>query len=171
MKKNRWRKNVKTWIFSNFQLSKGHGGDQNLAEAVLSKLPELRSIGARHVSYLEWFRLHWHMLKLPPLFAEIFDIPKCEEDLHQGWIILSFYFIVTGFFFSFHNVSFFYVKRIGYFLMTNKTCLQSKAKNINNDLIYIYYVLCVVTNDVKQSRTERCTAVSASSARNINYVL
>ncbi|XP_025422170.1 ecdysone-induced protein 78C-like isoform X2 [Sipha flava] len=66
------------------QLSKGHGGDQNLAEAVLSKLPELRSIGARHVTHLEWFRLHWHMLKLPPLFAEIFDIPKCEEDLHQG---------------------------------------------------------------------------------------
>ncbi|XP_060837833.1 ecdysone-induced protein 78C isoform X1 [Rhopalosiphum padi] len=66
------------------QLSKGHGGDKNLAQTVLSKLPELRTIGARHVSYLEWFRLNWHMLKLPPLFAEIFDIPKCEEDLHQG---------------------------------------------------------------------------------------
>lgn len=71
-------------LFTNFQLSKGHGGDKNLAQAVLSKLPELRTIGARHVSYLEWFRLNWHMLKLPPLFAEIFDIPKCEEDLHQG---------------------------------------------------------------------------------------
>lgn len=71
-------------LFTNFQLSKGHGGDKNLAQTVLSKLPELRTIGARHVSYLEWFRSNWHMLKLPPLFAEIFDIPKCEEDLHQG---------------------------------------------------------------------------------------
>ncbi|XP_050521854.1 ecdysone-induced protein 78C isoform X1 [Daktulosphaira vitifoliae] len=66
------------------QLSKSHGGDKNLAQSVLSKLPELRTIGRRHVAYLEWFRLNWHMLKLPPLFAEIFDIPKCEEDLHQG---------------------------------------------------------------------------------------
>ncbi|XP_050429016.1 ecdysone-induced protein 78C isoform X1 [Adelges cooleyi] len=66
------------------QLSKSHGGDKNLAQSVLSKLPELRTIGRRHVAYLEWFRSNWHMLKLPPLFAEIFDIPKCEEDLHQG---------------------------------------------------------------------------------------
>lgn len=57
-----------------------------------------------------------------------------------NYIIFLFY--CYRFFFSFHNVSFFYLKRIGYFLMTNKTCLQSKAKNINNDLIYILCIMC-----------------------------
>ncbi|XP_075228918.1 ecdysone-induced protein 78C-like [Lycorma delicatula] len=48
---------------------------------ILSKLPELRNLGAKHSVHLEWFRHNWEKLRLPPLFAEIFDIPKCEEDL------------------------------------------------------------------------------------------
>lgn len=45
------------------------------------KLPELRNLGAKHSAHLDWFRINWVKLKLPPLFAEIFDIPKCEDDL------------------------------------------------------------------------------------------
>ena len=45
------------------------------------RIPELKSLGARHANLLDWFRRNWTKLKLPPLFAEIFDIPKCEEDL------------------------------------------------------------------------------------------
>lgn len=54
------------------------GGD---SPSVLAKLPELRVVGAKHALILDWFRLNWDKLRLPPLFAEIFDIPKCEEDL------------------------------------------------------------------------------------------
>ncbi|RZF47127.1 hypothetical protein LSTR_LSTR005205 [Laodelphax striatellus] len=49
--------------------------------SILAKLPELRSLGSKHSVHLDWFRLNWSKLRLPPLFAEIFDIPKCEEDL------------------------------------------------------------------------------------------
>nr|AST48087.1 ecdysone-inducible protein 78 [Nilaparvata lugens] len=49
--------------------------------SMLAKLPSLRSLGAKHSVHLDWFRLNWNKLRLPPLFAEIFDIPKCEEDL------------------------------------------------------------------------------------------
>lgn len=48
---------------------------------MLVKLTELRTLGAKHLTHLDWFRLNWNKLRLPPLFAEIFDIPKCEEDL------------------------------------------------------------------------------------------
>ncbi|XP_034196224.1 ecdysone-induced protein 78C isoform X1 [Osmia lignaria lignaria] len=49
--------------------------------SVSQRIPELRALGARHANLLDWFRRNWTKLKLPPLFAEIFDIPKCEEDL------------------------------------------------------------------------------------------
>ncbi|XP_034946550.1 ecdysone-induced protein 78C isoform X2 [Chelonus insularis] len=49
--------------------------------SVAQRLPELRALGSRHANLLDWFRRNWTKLKLPPLFAEIFDIPKCEEDL------------------------------------------------------------------------------------------
>ncbi|GLG93038.1 hypothetical protein R5R35_004385 [Gryllus longicercus] len=58
------------------------GAEPGLANALLlGKLPELRGLGVKHLEQLDWFRLHWAQLRLPPLFAEIFDIPKCEEDL------------------------------------------------------------------------------------------
>lgn len=49
-----------------------------------AKIPELRGLGARHVSHLDWIRTNWPLqsiLRLPPLFNEIFDIPKTEDDL------------------------------------------------------------------------------------------
>jgi nuclear receptor subfamily 1 group D protein 3 len=49
--------------------------------ALSQRIPELKALGVRHANLLDWFRRNWTKLKLPPLFAEIFDIPKCEEDL------------------------------------------------------------------------------------------
>lgn len=48
---------------------------------ISQRIPELKALGIRHANLLDWFRRNWTKLKLPPLFAEIFDIPKCEEDL------------------------------------------------------------------------------------------
>ncbi len=47
-----------------------------------AKILELRTLGLRHFNHLDWFRINWqYSSKLPPLFVEIFDIPKSEEDL------------------------------------------------------------------------------------------
>lgn len=51
-----------------------------LMPALEAKVLELRALGARHCTHLNWLRTNWTSLRLPPLFAEIFDIPKCEED-------------------------------------------------------------------------------------------
>ncbi|CAH2227662.1 jg19050 [Pararge aegeria aegeria] len=37
-------------------------------------------LGARHDELLGWCRINWQRLLLPALFAEIFDIPKAEEE-------------------------------------------------------------------------------------------
>ncbi|XP_046676743.1 ecdysone-induced protein 78C-like isoform X2 [Homalodisca vitripennis] len=65
------------------QLARSHPGDAQIVASLLMKVPELRALGAKHVLHLEWFRSNWEKLRLPPLFAEIFDIPKCEADLQQ----------------------------------------------------------------------------------------
>lgn len=51
--------------------------------ALEAKIQELRSLGYRHSTHLDWFRTNWTLARLPPLFAEIFDIPKAEDDLLQ----------------------------------------------------------------------------------------
>lgn len=122
-----------------------------MAQTVLSKLPELRTIGARHVSYLEWFRLNWHMLKLPPLFAEIFDIPKCEEDLHQGWIIIFLFYCYRFFFYIFtYKVSFFFLFETNQILPQQTKCVYNqKQKNVlvmiifNNIFVKIILILTI----------------------------
>lgn len=63
------------------QVARNHASETHLFPNLIMKLPELRSLGVKHSEHLQWFRLNWAKLKLPPLFAEIFDIPKCEEDL------------------------------------------------------------------------------------------
>ncbi|XP_050074231.1 ecdysone-induced protein 78C [Anopheles maculipalpis] len=49
--------------------------------ALEARVHELRMLGEKHSAHLEWFRTNWSTIRLPPLFAEIFDVPKCEEDL------------------------------------------------------------------------------------------
>ncbi|XKL65225.1 hypothetical protein PGB90_008645 [Kerria lacca] len=63
------------------QVGRNHASEPHILSTVLIKLTELKSLGAKHLTHLDWFRLNWDKLRLPPLFAEIFDIPKCEEDL------------------------------------------------------------------------------------------
>ena len=64
------------------KLLRNHASDPGLINAVLQKIVELRGLGHRHQSQLDWYRRRWSLLvHLPPLFAEMFDIPRSEEDL------------------------------------------------------------------------------------------
>ncbi|KFB51497.1 AGAP006571-PA-like protein [Anopheles sinensis] len=56
-------------------------GALQIMPALEAKVHELRMLGEKHSAHLEWFRKNWSTIRLPPLFAEIFDVPKCEEDL------------------------------------------------------------------------------------------
>uniref|UniRef100_A0A182QZU6 Ecdysone-induced protein 78C n=1 Tax=Anopheles farauti TaxID=69004 RepID=A0A182QZU6_9DIPT len=60
--------------------SNGMGALQ-IMPALEARVHELRMLGDKHSAHLEWFRTNWSTIRLPPLFAEIFDVPKCEEDL------------------------------------------------------------------------------------------
>src|ERR1700761_4264932 len=40
-------------------------------------------LGAKHNEVLNWYRMNWRLLKLPPLYAEIYEIPKDEEQQQQ----------------------------------------------------------------------------------------
>ena len=67
------------------QISRNHALEPNLFASILMKIPELRTLGAKHTDQLAWYRKHWLRLQLPPLFAEIYDVPKMEADfLNQG---------------------------------------------------------------------------------------
>ncbi|XP_015784374.1 ecdysone-induced protein 78C isoform X3 [Tetranychus urticae] len=63
------------------QIIRHHSNDTQLHPNVMMKLPELVQLGIKHAEHLSWFRANWTKLKLPPLFAEIFDIPKSEDEL------------------------------------------------------------------------------------------
>lgn len=62
------------------QISRNHSTEPHLFANILMKLPELRMLGSKHADELQWIRQHWIKLRLPPLFAEIYDIPKCEDE-------------------------------------------------------------------------------------------
>ncbi|CAN7998628.1 unnamed protein product, partial [Ixodes hexagonus] len=57
------------------QAGRNHPGDVGLPSRALCLLGPLRALGLAHARHLAWLRPHWHSLRLPPLFAEIFDIP------------------------------------------------------------------------------------------------
>ncbi|XP_077559770.1 ecdysone-induced protein 78C isoform X2 [Haemaphysalis longicornis] len=57
------------------QAGRNHPGDPGLPGRALALLGPLRALGLAHARHLAWLRPHWHALRLPPLFAEIFDIP------------------------------------------------------------------------------------------------
>ncbi|XP_012935301.1 ecdysone-induced protein 78C [Aplysia californica] len=62
------------------QVSRNHSTEENLFAAVIMKLPELRTLGSQHHDLLRWYRMQWHRASLPPLFAEIYDIPKNQVE-------------------------------------------------------------------------------------------
>lgn len=47
--------------------------------ALEAKIAELRALGMMHVEHLDWLRAYWTRIQLPPLFAELFDIPKTDD--------------------------------------------------------------------------------------------
>lgn len=62
------------------QISRNHSTEEHLYASTIMKLPELRTLGTWHNELLQWYRSQWKRLKVPPLYAEIYDIPKNEED-------------------------------------------------------------------------------------------
>jgi len=61
------------------QIQRNHAQEPHAFEQLMLKVGEVRALGQKHAQHLSWFRAQWTRLKLPPLFAEIFDIPKHEE--------------------------------------------------------------------------------------------
>ena len=58
------------------QIGRNHPSESQTFQTVMMNIPELRNLGLKHADHLNWFRGNWTRLKLPPLFAEIFDIPN-----------------------------------------------------------------------------------------------
>lgn len=68
-----------------FQILNSRAGStqalQQLLPALEDRIPELRTLGLKHCSHLDWLRVNWRKASLPPLFAEIFDIPKYDDEI------------------------------------------------------------------------------------------
>lgn len=62
------------------QVARNHPSDAHLFSNIMIKIPELRALGNKHAAHLQWFKSNWIKLTFPPLFSEIFDIPKGEDD-------------------------------------------------------------------------------------------
>jgi nuclear receptor subfamily 1 group D protein 3 len=63
------------------QISRNHSTEPHMFANILMKMPELRMLGSKHADMLVWVRQNWPRLRLPPLYAEIHDIPKSEDDI------------------------------------------------------------------------------------------
>lgn len=62
------------------QTRSGSSASMQLMPALEAKITELKTLGVHHTSHLNWLRNNWTLLRLPPLFAEIFDIPKVDDE-------------------------------------------------------------------------------------------
>ncbi|GFR00670.1 ecdysone-induced protein 78C [Trichonephila clavata] len=62
------------------QVAEEHPSELHLFPSLVSKLPELRLLGHQHLEHLRWFRANWMHLRLSPLFAEVFDIPRPDSS-------------------------------------------------------------------------------------------
>jgi nuclear receptor subfamily 1 group D protein 3 len=72
---NLWEKLIEAL---KLQLKRNHSTEENLFGTALVKLSELRTLGSHHNELLQYYRSHWHRCKIPPLFSEIYDVPKNE---------------------------------------------------------------------------------------------
>jgi len=61
------------------QVNRNHSDESKVLAGLLISINELRVLGMKHSAHLSWFRGNWSRICLPPLFAEIFDIPKADE--------------------------------------------------------------------------------------------
>ena len=67
------------------QLHRNHPLYPNLSStATMVLLPSLRTIGSKHDHLLNYYRARWQSMKLPPLFAEVYDFPKAEDQGSDG---------------------------------------------------------------------------------------
>ncbi|GAB6022706.1 hypothetical protein CHUAL_006802 [Chamberlinius hualienensis] len=57
------------------QMTQNHPGNTEILRNVSNLLAELRNLGRIHSELLQYFRRPWQYINLPPLFAEIYDIP------------------------------------------------------------------------------------------------
>uniref|UniRef100_A0A915K2H1 NR LBD domain-containing protein n=1 Tax=Romanomermis culicivorax TaxID=13658 RepID=A0A915K2H1_ROMCU len=62
------------------QLSRTHSSDPQVFPNLLQKLADLRTVGVKHSEALGWYRLNYNRFTLPALFAEIYEIPKTDEE-------------------------------------------------------------------------------------------
>lgn len=65
------------------QVTRNHSTEENLFGTAIVKLSELRALGSHHNEILQYYRANWHRSKTPPLFSEIYDIPKNEPHIPQ----------------------------------------------------------------------------------------
>jgi len=141
-----------------FQLSRNHASEANLMKDVLQTVADLKALGLRHQPQLDWFRCRWIALRqLPPLFAEMFDIPRTEDQQQQlppstdnverawNWIISNSNSSIVLFclflFFSFVCVFlclFFFCSPQIFFLQDD---FQHFCTNINSYLVFIYFFI------------------------------
>lgn len=61
------------------QLCRHHAFEQDLLNIILTRLPDLTVLSMAHNDHLNWFRERWRCMQLPPLFAELYDVPVSEE--------------------------------------------------------------------------------------------
>ncbi|XP_044750697.1 ecdysone-induced protein 78C isoform X2 [Coccinella septempunctata] len=59
-----------------FQVVRKFPEDTKIYMGLVSKMNDLRVLAAKFFVHLEWLQENWTRVTLPPLFAEIFDIPK-----------------------------------------------------------------------------------------------
>ncbi|XP_045463025.1 ecdysone-induced protein 78C isoform X2 [Harmonia axyridis] len=59
---------------------RNHPEEGQIYESLLSTNSEVRLLSAKFAIHLEWLRQNWSKVSLPPLFAEIFDIPKEDSQ-------------------------------------------------------------------------------------------
>ena len=78
---NKYQENIAEAL--KMQINRNHNGEQQTFQKLSLKINELRALGSSHALHLQWFRSNWSRLKLPPLFAEIFDIPKSSSFANQ----------------------------------------------------------------------------------------
>ncbi|XP_053384666.1 ecdysone-induced protein 78C-like [Mercenaria mercenaria] len=77
---NLWEKLIEAL---KLQLKRNHSTEENLFGTALVKLSELRTLGSHHNELLQYYRSHWHRCKIPPLFSEIYDIPKNDFPVYS----------------------------------------------------------------------------------------
>lgn len=61
-------------------MAPGNPNGNSRMASMIAAAQAARAIGKRHYELLGWCRENWTRLDLPPLFSEVFDIPKSEED-------------------------------------------------------------------------------------------